>query len=70
MWILKVKIIQWQIQGHTDSTFANFFSLAPARLIEAKFHVKPPSDGGKKSCSNGPGPLTNMATMPIYGKNL
>ena len=25
---------------------------------------------GKKSCSNGLGHMNNMATMPIYGKNL
>ena len=27
-------------------------------------------DGGMKVCSNGPGHMTKMATMPIYGKNL
>ena len=27
-------------------------------------------DGGTKVCSNGPGHMTKMATMPIYGKNL
>ena len=57
-------------QGHSDLTFANFFSLETAKLIEAKFHVKPPWDGITKICSNGPGHMTNMATMPIYGKNL
>ena len=25
---------------------------------------------GERSCSNGPGHMTKMATMPIYGKNL
>ena len=25
---------------------------------------------GTKVCSNGPGHMTKMATMPIYGKNL
>ena len=29
-----------------------------------------PWDGGTKVCSNGPGHMTKMATMPIYGKNL
>ena len=28
------------------------------------------SDGGMKVCSNGPGHMTKMATMLIYGKNL
>ena len=27
-------------------------------------------DGGSKDCSNGPGHMTKMAAMPIYGKNL
>ena len=27
-------------------------------------------DWGTKVCSNGPGHMTKMATMPIYGKNL
>ena len=27
-------------------------------------------DGGMKVCSNGPGHMTKMATMHIYGKNL
>ena len=39
-------------------------------LIEVKFHVEPPWDGGTKVCSNGPGHMTKMAAMPIYGKNL
>ena len=38
--------------------------------IEAKFHMEPPWDGGTKVCSNGPGYMTKLAAMPIYGKNL
>ena len=51
------------------STFSNISSETTVR-IEAKFHVKPPWDEGTKVCSNGPGHMTNMAAMPIYGKNL
>ena len=29
----------------------------------------PPWDEGTKVCSNGPGHMTNMAAMSIYGKN-
>ena len=58
------------VQGHSDSTFSNFFSLETARLIEAKLHVAPPCDEGMKSCSKGPVHMTNMAAMPIYGKTL
>ena len=32
--------------------------------------MEPPWDGGTKFCSNGPGHMTKMAAMPIYGKNL
>ena len=28
------------VQGHSDSTFLNFFSLETAKPIEAKFYVK------------------------------
>ena len=58
------------VQGHSDSTFSNFFSLETAGPIEAKFHVECLWDGGRKEYSNGPGHMTSMATMPIYGKNL
>ena len=38
--------------------------------IKAKFHVEPPWEGGKKVYINGPGHMTKIAAMPIYGKNL
>ena len=58
------------VQGHSDSTFSNFFFLETAGPMEAKFHVEPPWDGGTKICSNGPDHMTKMATMPIYSKNM
>ena len=58
------------VQGHSDSTFPNFFSLEIAGPIAAKFHVEPPWDGRTKVYSNGPDHMTNMAAMVIYGKNL
>ena len=58
------------VQGHSDSTFSNFFFLETAKPIEAKFHVEPPWDKGMKVSSNGPGHMTKMATMPMYGENL
>ena len=51
------------------STFSNIFSETTVP-IEAKFHVSPPWDGGMKIYLNDPGHMTNVATMPIYGKNL
>ena len=38
--------------------------------IATKFHIQPPGPLGKKNCSNDLGHMTNMAAMPIYGKNL
>ena len=32
--------------------------------------IRPPWEGGTKVCINGPGHMTKMAAMPIYGKNL
>ena len=48
----------------------NIFSSETALPIKAKFHVEPPWEGGTKVCINGPGHMTKMAAMPIYGKNL
>ena len=58
------------VQGHSDSTFSNFFSLETARPIEAKFDMGLPWDWGTKVCLNGPGHMAKMAPVPIYGKNL
>ena len=35
-----------------------------------KFHMEPPRDGETKVCSTGPGHMSKMAAMPIYGKTL
>ena len=55
--------------NHSDSVFLNFFSSITARPIEAKFYMKPPWDGGTKTCSNCLGHVTKMVAMPIYGKS-
>ena len=52
------------------SLFSNVFSPETAWPIKAKFYVEPPWEGGTKVCINGPGHMTKMATMPMYGKNL
>ena len=31
--------------------------------------MESPWDGGSKVCSNGPGHMTEIVAMPIYGKN-
>ena len=53
----------------SDSIFLNFFSSITTRPVEARFHVNSPWDRGTKAYSNGPGHMTKMAAMPIYGKN-
>ena len=52
------------------STISNDFSSETTEPIATKFHIQPPGTLGKKNCSNGLGHMTNMAAMPIYGKNL
>ena len=49
-------------------TFSNISS-ETAWPIKAKFYVEPPWEGGTKVYINGPGHMTKMAAMPIYGKN-
>ena len=52
------------------STISNVFSSETAWPIKAKFYVEPPKEGGTKVYINGPGHMTKMAAMPMYGKNL
>ena len=52
------------------STISNVFSSETAWPIKAKFHVEHPWQGGKKVYINGPGHMTKMAAMLIYGENL
>ena len=54
----------------SDRCPLGYLFLRNCRLIEAKFYVNPPWDGGMKVFSNGPGHMTNMAAMPIYVTNL
>ena len=49
-------------------TFSNVFSSETAWPIKANFYVEPPWEGGTKAYINGPGHMTKMAGMPIYGK--
>ena len=57
-------------QGHSDSTFSNFFFLETIKPIEAKFYEEPPWDAGTKVSSNGLGHMTKVAAMLICGKTL
>ena len=55
---------------HRRQQYLNIFSSETALPIKAKFYVEPPWEGGTKVCINGPGRMTKMAAMTIYGKNL
>ena len=57
-------------RGCRRPPFSNVFSSETTWPIRAKFYVEPPWEGGTKVCINGPGHMTKMAAMPIYGKNL
>ena len=58
------------VQGHSDSTFSNFFSLKTVRPIEAIFHVESPWDGRMKVSTNSLCHMTKTAEMHVYGKTL
>ena len=51
-----------------SSSSSNIFSSEIPWPIKAKFYVEPPWEGGTKVYINGPGHMTKMAAMPIYGK--
>ena len=58
------------VQGLSDSTFSNFFSLESAKPIQTKFRMERLWDGGMKVNINGLCHMTKKAAMSIYGKNL
>ena len=53
-----------------SSTISNDFSSETTWPIATKFHIQPPGTLGKKKMFNSLGLMSNMAVMPIYGKNL
>ena len=58
------------VQGHSDSTFSNFFFLRTARPIEGKFHMEPRWIREMKVSTTGICHMTKTAATPTYGKNL
>ena len=52
------------------STFSNIFSSETTEPIEAKFHNGASLGWGNKRLLSGPGHMTKMTAMSIYGKNL
>ena len=57
------------LSAENSDEVLSFISSEPTGPIKFKCHMETPSDVGSKACSNGPGHMTMMATMPIYGKN-
>ena len=56
------------VEGHSESTFSNFFSLETAKPIEAKFYVEPPWDERMKKSTNSLCRITKMAASPYMLK--
>ena len=57
-------------QGHSDSTFWNFFSWETVSRLKPNFIWIFHKNGETKVYSNGPGHMIKMAAMLIYGKNI
>ena len=57
------------VRRRRPSTISKIFSSETTGPIKAKLHVEHPQEGGTKVYINGPGHMTKMAAMPIYGKN-
>ena len=56
---------------HEDNNhFQRYFISKATWLIKGKVHMEPPWEVREKIYINGPGHITKMATLPIYGKNL
>ena len=51
------------VEGHSDSTFQNFFSLENARLMWSLHKM-----GNENEDTNGLCHMTKVDAMPIYGK--
>ena len=56
------------LSRRSRSQFSNIFSSITAGQIKAKILVKPPWEGERKVCINGPGHMTKVAAMPLNGK--
>ena len=69
-WIRRPSVRPLSSSVRRPFTFSNIFSSETARPINAKFYMEPPWEGGTKVYINGPGHMTTMAAIPIYGKYL
>ena len=58
------------VKGHSDFNVKICFSQKQLGNLERKIHMKAWGRKGMKIYTNELGHMTNMAAMPIYGKNL
>ena len=69
LWISRLMVIHWPAKSLRFNIFKHVF-LETDRPIKAKFEMKPPLGRGTNVYSNDQGHMTNMAAMPIFGKNI
>ena len=70
LWVEEVNIIVWPLTQDSHSTAVSNISSKANGPNVTKFLVGPPWAEETKIYTNPQGHMTNMATMPIYGKNL
>ena len=58
------------VKGHSDFKVKNLFLAKTVKRFGTKIHMKAWGRIGMKIYTNELGHITNMAAMPIYGKNL
>ena len=58
------------VKGHSDFNAKTCFSQKTVRRFGTKVHIKVQGRMEMKIYTNELGHMTNMAAMPIYGKNL
>ena len=69
-WVSKVKVILWPWSKVTQISKLKLVFSKTVGSFGTKIHMKAGGRIGMKIYTNELGHMTNMATMPIYGKNL
>ena len=62
-------VIVWPLTQGSDSITISDISKATGPIV-TNFYIERPWAEGRKVWSNRPGHMTNLAAMPIRGKNL
>ena len=68
IWISKVKVIYWPWPKVTQIQHFKLLFLGKPKADWSQ--ISNPRDEGTKICSNGPGHMTKMPALHIYGKNI